>query len=269
MRNHFTSKVFRGTSRDWDSYVRDGRPPRDPADLPGNVGIADAHRRGWNRKRSNHNHSYSFSRRWLRAQADRPWDDVWSEICAQTAGGVGREIRELFLHAVELETYRAADGTVMARNPHGNHEAYDLFVDPEGVLRHVPGSRWPRHRREEDKVELVKLGDGRELHRIRGVWYEIGFGVLPPVVVTRIQGEDGDTRWSVRDPGAHDVLENRIVRRRTGWRDAAMPGRHDQERTRYACSKRSLGKEELRRHRLENDPEAVAAPPPPPVRPRR
>jgi len=260
MRSHFTTKIFRGSRHDPESRVRKGRPPRDLEDRASHVGMADAVRRGWDRKESRNVISYSFMKRWLRSRSGRRWNDVWAEICALCPGPEGMEVRDLFRSTVDLHTDREEDGTIFVHSRFGRYyRPSELYIDPEGILQFGGGYRRQRSG-PRTNPDVRKLGGDRELHRIDGIWYEIGFTPLPPVVITPIYAEDG-FRYSVKDPGAMDLLLRRVVHRREGWHNPAVAGRRDEERHTYASSKRSLNSDELRRHDLRNgdDGDAEAA----------
>lgn len=254
MRSPFIAKAFVGPRHDWDARVRKGRAPRDAEDMPRHVGITDSHRRGYNRKERTC--SYAFIKRWLRAQIGRPWDAVWSEVCAQAdaRSDAGASLRDHVQNQVELLTSRAEDGRLVVSSPYlGTVGASGLVVDPEGILRLIDG---PRPARNAAPVTRVVLATDRELHLVEGLWYEFRFAPLPPVTITPIDRADGTVWLRTNDPGAYDALLGRTVWRRDGWRNPNKAGRYDRERETYAAEKRALSREALRRHGLVNDPDA-------------
>ena len=254
MRIHYSDKIFRGSGTDWDARVRKGRAPRDIDDLPTKVGMTDAHRRGWHRKEPSHSHS--FANRWLRSQAGRPWNAVWSEICAMAdrRSTVADAIRSTFDSCVERDIRREADGRLVEVKSYGVYDATGLCVDPEGILRFIPRSRIQKW---EPARKHVVLSDRCELHRIDGVWFEIHFDILPPVTLRSVHRRDGTPCVVADDPGAWDVLERVVANRRGGWRNPVSPRDGDQEREIYAKTKRTLSSSDLRKHGLVNE---MAAP---------
>lgn len=255
MRKGFLDAFFAGPGPDEEACVRKGRAPRDPDDLPRQLGIGDGRRRGWNRKRTRL--SYAFVRRWLRSRVGRRWDDVWSEVCAFAGSGGFLEdtLRRAVLQEVETSPIRGEGGRFMvACRFRGIVPAHGLVVDPDGILRNIVGERVPA--RPAPPVERVALAEGHELRLIDGFWYEISFATLPPVTTRRVDRADGTFYVLADDPGAFDLLERRHVCRRDGWRDRVGRGRHERERDTYAAQKRALSSEELRRKGLANDPDS-------------
>lgn len=227
-----------------EDCVRRGREPRDPDDLPGFVGMADARRRGWDRKPRDR--SYSALSRWLRSMVGRAWDDVWSEICRQadSRSARARWLRRDAARQVDLHTRRDEDGTLRV-HPRGR-EVTGLYVDPEGVLRFVDR---PRVRTRFVDPDHVPIDAARCYRRIDGIWYGVELRPLPHKETLTRTGSDGVPFSYVHTPLVFDVVAKKSVSRACcrSWREPDT----------YAAAKRALSRKELRAAGLENDPDAA------------
>jgi len=113
-------------------------------------------------------------RRWLRAQIGRPWDKVWSELCA----GIDRDTvsgRHLLEHAQwEVELHCQMDGRIALRRLERRwrgDRVEGLYVHPRtGLLCWQP--RPPRAAAQAPRDwRLLSEGDERLLHQVQGLWY--------------------------------------------------------------------------------------------------
>lgn len=225
--------------------VKGGREARDPDDLPRFEGMADARRRGWDRKERSP--AFAMLGRWLRAQAGRPWNDVFSDLCRASdlrCGGT----RDLRLHAerqVCLRTTRDADGRLIDSEDGYRHVAEGLAVDPEGILRYVE----PRSRRwrQPEEADVVRVADGVEYRRVDGLWYEFLFAPLPAPERVAYPGPDCAARVRWTEPSAYCLLARAHVYNFATARWGRRAARH-------AYAKRLLSKRELKANGLANDP---------------
>jgi hypothetical protein len=198
---------------------------------------------------------------YLEAQVGRPWDNVFSEICAgiDRRNTVQRHIHQHLEDFVAIRVY-AIDGVLhedvgwRGRQPLESPWASRFYVDPRtGLLRLNKGRIKARRAYREDR--RAYLGIGREdryddrrivdtatqLHRIDGVWYRID---LAPITEQAIVDREIDAvrktplhrcpcYGSLKDvPGSVDLFGNADV---------------------YACGKRQLNARELRQYGLSND----------------
>jgi hypothetical protein len=129
-------------------------------------------------------------RKYLRRQVGRPWDKVWSELCAnldrRTVAGI--HIFDHIRQEVVLHATVAEDGRVLARSRWSRdlREVDGLYVHPRTRLLCVAGRRKPRPRYRETRFRaaLEAFGirrDSREqlaAYRIDGnnVWERKGTG---------------------------------------------------------------------------------------------
>lgn len=136
--------------------------------------------------------------RYLRKQRGRPWNKVYSEICARldTRSAVKQHVRD---HLEDLIVFRVVvgkDGALL--DPKGwprlqpIHEArQELYVDPgDGIVKEVaalrrqlglPVSRRARRRRPAPRNEgVILLSELEDLKRIDGIWYRLRYQPQTP-----------------------------------------------------------------------------------------
>jgi hypothetical protein len=115
--------------------------------------------------------SHHVAKQWLRKQAGRPWNDVWSEICKRfdSRSYVGKERRDVFFdphsgfNNVETNCYVSIDGKV--RDTQSYYEVSGLYVHPDtGILCYNPESlSWKAKKRHAsfitDEIGLRKNGE--------------------------------------------------------------------------------------------------------------
>jgi hypothetical protein len=192
--------------------------------------------------------------RYLQQQIGRPWDKVYSEICA----GIDRRStvqQHIHQHVGDFVSTTIA---VIAGEPHAiarwgeprplaDYRAPRFYVEPRTGLLQV--NRWRERARRERSSELPgrsdyrrELGPFLQLHQLDGLWFEVDLAPIPI--------DAGET-------GVFDVVSHHRVaavgRQINGKRvvqcDTALYGKSDV----YAWRKRQLGAPELRRHGLVND----------------
>lgn len=194
--------------------------------------------------------------RYLRQQVGRPWDKVFSEICQ---GIDRRNTVQQHIHQ-HLGDYVAVKVVVIdgipceptrwgEMRPLESAWASRFYVDPcNGLLRankarertrkeqsarQMERRRPPAHRRE--------LSPLRQLHRLGGIWYEVGLAPLTDAAVF-------DVVWGKSVLPDH-AKDSAIRERPRG--NAVLYGRHGV----YATHKRQLSARELREHGLHNGTE--------------
>lgn len=224
---------------------RDGRKFRDQSDavfLPMKAGYRDP---------KSLNENLRPLARYLERQVGRPWDKVYSEVCAVIDGrnAVQRHILEHLNQYVAVHT-RVVDGYLidLGRRLLGVGRIWQpLYVDPRtGLLRRNPDElSWRRNYRERQSVRdrqraqvWREVSAFRQLHRVDGCWFEVEIAPLPP---------PPEARW--------DVLRRRTVNART----SVVHRRADDQSAIdvygrpgvYAVSKRQLGAKEIRAYGLQ------------------
>ncbi len=115
-------------------------------------------------------------RRWLRAQVDRPWNIVWSELCAS----VDRDTmagQHLLEHVFsEIELHCRMDGRVALKSANRSWRGgrvEGLYVHPRtGLLRWQAPLPSPRPQPPQD-WRLLTQGDERLLRQIHGLWFAL------------------------------------------------------------------------------------------------
>ena len=136
-------------------------------------------------------------KRYLMKQVGRPWSKVYSEISENldAKNTVKQHVRDHLQDFVVTKVAVGRDGEWMNGNERSrwrSSEAYwhqPLYVDPNDGLLKRSDKLWkklgfdatPRWKRPNEKSHVTdpnvrRINDDIELHRIRGIWYEIKFG---------------------------------------------------------------------------------------------
>lgn len=173
---------------------RDEMPaPVDLSDSPRQEGLRRRHR-----CRKGLNENLSPLRRYLASQVGRPWDKVFSDICAgiDRRNTVQRHIHQHLEDFVAIRVYDVdgelqIDGRWRGRVPLADTWAPEFYVHPGHGLLCVNEGRI-RARREycrERRAHLREARDGADenrrildtstqLHRIAGVWYRVELSAI-------------------------------------------------------------------------------------------
>jgi hypothetical protein len=123
-------------------------------------------------------------RRFLLKNVGRPWDKVFSEICANISrnSAVQDHVRDHVYDFVETDVVLIEGVPCRGRSwPYGEPLAgrwlrTELYVCPRsGTLKRVKAIR-PQERK--PIVTRVPLGSDREYRRIDGIWYEVTLGYV-------------------------------------------------------------------------------------------
>lgn len=231
-------------------------PPRDLEDSPRQEGLKKRHR---DRKWLNEN--LSPLERYLASQVGRPWDSVYSEICAgiDRRNTVQRHIHEhlddfVARTVVEVDGILCWDRRWGGLRPIAESRGPRFYVDPRtGLLRtnrgRVRARKADRERRR--RSAALRYGLAREdlrvidaqwqLHRIDGVWYRVEVARIEAAAVDRMP-IDALRRLPV-DQCPRDIPRKGLPDNASLFGDAGL----------YAVRKRQLCARELRHFRLQND----------------
>jgi len=120
--------------------------------------------------------------RFLRTNVGRPWDKVWSEMCAHISfdNPVQKHVLGHVFGIVEAHVeLRGREPYTLSRpwlQPHGPLRGHGrwptLYVCPKsGLLKQAKHERRRRRRPVAPDLGVVALTDSERLHRILGIWY--------------------------------------------------------------------------------------------------
>jgi hypothetical protein len=181
--------------------------------------------------------------RYLRKQRGRPWDEVFSEICAglDTASTVKMHVRMHLHDFVLIGISTGRDGELLHRGrvlrpEQGNYRWYEFYVDPvDGILKdrvafwqargqQTPLRRfsWVRSQPPTTSPDLSWIDDTRLLFKQNGLWFICNL----------------DHRPRLDDVTLLAVLLDRTWPTQGDW---------------TVLSRRQLSKQELKRRSLQNE----------------
>jgi len=177
--------------------------------------------------------------RFLHKRVGRPWNDVWSEIC-EHADNRSVDGEHLRIH-VKRDLVETSHGEVVRRRERFGAIG-GLYVDGAGVLRAGAAPGWKvgvRARRKAEKEARARVAldrDGKTYRKVCGIWYAMVLG----------EGSaEGRDAWRDETPDAAGPAR---------W---VLPGEGRTVQVPVAGTIRQLGKRDLRRLGLKNDPVAV------------
>lgn len=201
-------------------------------------------------------------RRYLDKQVGRPWDKVYSEICANLRADntVQQHVRD---HLKDFVRY-----TNEPPSRYGPRDApwrEPLYVDSHGLLKRtdqLPAVK-ARRRAERSKPkpapEVIALDAGRDLRRMDGIWWVVELAPLPAAVYGVLpeghsgRGEHNKHVVHLLTPPVHDFLRGPmnvgpLRDTRADW----ARFRKLNPRLVYATGRRQASRADLRRHGLSN-----------------
>jgi len=194
-------------------------------------------------------------KRYLEAQVDRPWNKVWSEICAnlKPSNTVQQHVRDHIVDFVAIKT-SFKDGEVWVHQrwaPVRLKDSYTrLFVDPKsGLLRRNKHWRsWQTKRREKREAE-AKAREQRmrvvsakvQLQLIGDCWWEVKLAKVPTTV------QPVKTALGTRQTRFELPVDDAVLHEAGNYHSRLdLYGRPGV----YAVSKRQLSKKEIRALKL-------------------
>lgn len=248
------SKVIVERPRVGGRYLRKGRRPRDPDDVPKHKGLhrAAVERDSW----KDLNENLQPLRRYLHSQVGRPWDKVWSEICAnlRPSSAVQQHVRDHVFDFVAKDVFEREGEFHVPGRSFGSSATlreswYELWIDPRtGVLRRNRHRKTYRQRSQERqrrrqqlvRSRMVPASENRQYHRLNdGAWWEVTLEKVPTYYQVRKTRYRPPYRVSVEQE-VHDAV--------LGANLSALPRAVLYDRPGvYAISKRQLSKKEMKR----------------------
>ena len=241
--------------------TRDGRIFRESEDAPFKLGM----KKGYgNRKYLNEN--LSPLKRWLQSQVNRPWTNVYAEICANIdrRNTVQEHIFSHIGDFVERNT-SLREGRVGYFSSWGGKwsdisESYaEMYVHPAtGILLANRRRKTWRKVRDENRARAVAeertvrrdLGEFEQLHRLEGVWFHV---VLESIALP--VKRDGDLHY----PRHWDVVSKREVSRDpNSVKTLQQLEKQYGKWSAFAVRKRQLSSAELKKYRLTNEDAGAA-----------
>lgn len=188
------AKVIVERPRVGGEKVTKGRTPRDLDNLPACKGLRRAVQEAGDWKELNEN--LAPLRRYLASQVGRPWNKVWSEICAnlRPTSTVQQHVRDHVFDFVAIRNLRVSGGELYVgggwRGPVPLAQSrYELWVDPRsGILRRNRGRDHYRKARVDQKkdhqkklrVRMVAVSQELQYHCLDdGGWWEVKLAPAP------------------------------------------------------------------------------------------
>jgi len=247
-------KVIVQRARRGARWRRKGRPLRDDDLSLSEVAVKKQDQvRG---KTKNLNENLAPLKRYLDSQVGRPWDKVWSEVCAnlKPSNTVQQHVRDHVPDFVAIKT-SLKDGEVWVHDRYSLKPVKEsftkLYVDPKsGLLRrnkHFTGwKKWKQRRRAEEvkarDARMRQVSGNMQLHLLDdGAWWEVMLGPVPKGIEER-QTRHGMQRRSF-ELGVDDVVL------RSGLSKLGREKLYGGAGV-YAVSKRQLSKKEIRALKL-------------------
>jgi hypothetical protein len=170
----------------WQRRTADHAAKHDPDSLGFGAGMAPRRIGSYQRKSLNEN--LAPLRRYLVRQVNRPWDTVWSEICARLRpdSTVQQHVRDHIRDFVALKTFMQDGGVWVTelswldRQPHPLAQSHvSLYVDPRsGLLRKNKYIKGGKQRKAAQALErsnrMREVAPNVQVHRFgkRG-WWEV------------------------------------------------------------------------------------------------
>lgn len=258
-------KVIVERPRRGGSWSKSARPFWRSEEAFAKIGMKRGHR---NRKALNEH--LGPLRKFLARQVGRPWNAVFSEICAviDSRSTVKQHVRSHIGDFVAIDT-TLIDGAVYGSSYASPHTPLselreDFYVDPASGLLMRNHSRITaaqqrrdrtRRRQRELDLRLRVLSPFEELHREHGVWYFVQLVQLP-----KCRKEVRFTNGKRHEVVVHEKRWDALLRKAVCGRTPSYPTGHGsrveavlpyRSRGLYAVSKRQLGARELRRNGLK------------------
>jgi hypothetical protein len=148
-------------------------------------------------KRRHQGHTKSLNehlgplRRYLDSQVGRPWDKVFSEICAHIDrnSAVQDHVRDhvadyVVTHVVEIDGVPCSgEGSTYGRPLHQTHWFWWYVCPRSGILKRIKTPPRPTRRptKPPEVPRFVRVSDSLQCHLIDGAWHVVTLQALPQV----------------------------------------------------------------------------------------
>jgi hypothetical protein len=192
--------------------------------------------------------------RFFESRVGKPWDKVWSEVCAglKLTSAVQKHVRDHVHDLVAVRTW-LLDGEVWTRQRSSKDapvagSTVRLYVDPRSglLVRNKSALSYGARRREvreEESAERAKrmraLSPKQQLHLLGdGAWWEVTLARVPTTILEQPMRGKRIARCPVELP-LRDVVLSAGLSSLERWQLYDAPGV-------YASAKRRLSKKELR-----------------------
>jgi hypothetical protein len=238
----------------------EGRRYRDSEEVPAKQGMMQGYQ-----LRKSLSENLNPLKRFIASQVNRPWDKVYSEICANIdrRNTVQEHIFQHMDQFVERHA-RLVDGKVYVKGWRWaqvwvplDESSVEMYVHPRtGILlrnRHRKPWNWnksPPARTGRPPLERRVVGDTEQLIRLEGIWYRVTLAKLPPGV-RHETSVDGRACIGTRYQKCWDAVRNCEVSWIQPGESLNNPDYWFGRCNVYAVSKRQLSSRELKQYGLQ------------------
>lgn len=147
---------------------------------------------------------FAVLRRFLQSRVGQPWDQVYSEVCAEadSRSFKGHHLREWLEFEIEQNCQMEGDIVVDQRGiPLGRYWRWgDFYIHP--VTGTLECSRVEQIRRKEPNKKKVLELNGQQYYQHDGLWYRVKMQEVPLVEHKGFGGrryKDIDSWWALKD----------------------------------------------------------------------
>lgn len=198
---------------------------------------------------------FAVLRRFLHSRKGRPWNEVFSEICAEAddRSFEGHHLREYLDYEVEQNCFIGQDGKIYDKQGNSVVDFWgEFYVHPEtGILEYAEKKRY----RQQDPVHSVFKMDGKLYHEHKDIWYRVEMEEFPI--------KDGylhDVYWpsDLHDVFISEELGFAIYRYRVASQLRDKYGLSPKKKCWYCVKKQSANSHEISKLKKKYDLESAA-----------
>ena len=117
--------------------------------------------------------------RYLEKQVGSPWDEVWSDICANTTGLMGDHVKEHAINYVVVYVKRTDDGELISGDyTYSSHGWFkigsgELYVDPDtDILCKTAEKKRYKFGKNKRKSKIIRINE-QQYFQHQGIWYRV------------------------------------------------------------------------------------------------